>query len=330
VSARLRLGFAVAVSLTLAGARARADDQEEAVKLFDKGRALMQSAATLGEACRTLEASLKLWDRGDTVLNLALCHRRQGRTATAWTEFNKALNHGTKVGFPEAIEEAKRQRAELAAILSKLTITVPPATAKIEGLTVEVQSARPDEPPQAWPREAWNIATVIDPGPVRVRAEAKGYKPFEAQVDIGASKDVKTVLVTLQPEPPPLPPEPPPKPPVRPVVAQARPVWPWIVGGAGLALGAGAIAAELLSVSAGNELNKQCGTARNDCPHGYDYTPARTRELVGYGLFVGLGSAGILALGAAGLGLGLSARPQKPSVSLVVSPRSIFVLTAFR
>jgi hypothetical protein len=108
-------------------------------------------------------------------------------------------------------------------------------------------------------------------------------------------------------------------------------VWPWIVGGAGLALGAGAIAAELVSVSAGNELNKKCGSARNDCPplSVYNFNAARTREVVGYGLFVGLGSAGILALGAAGLGLGLSARPQKPSVSLVVSPRSISVLTAF-
>ncbi len=190
------LALAVAAALALAAPSARADDQPEAVKLFDKGRALMQSAATLDEGCRTLEESLKLWDRGDTVLNLALCHRRQGKTATAWTEFDKALSHGTKVGFPEAIEEAKKQRAELAAILSKLTVTVPPATAALEGLTVEI-SGKP------WPRERWNVAFVIDPGPVRVRARAKGYKPFEVQVEIGPDKDEKTVSVLLEVEPPP-------------------------------------------------------------------------------------------------------------------------------
>ena len=116
------------------------------------------------------------------MLNLAVCHRRQGKTATAWAEFDKALTHGTKVGFPEAIEEAKRLRDELAAMLSKLTVTVPPATAALEGLTVEVDG-------NPWPRERWNIAFVIDPGPIRVRARAKGYKPFEVQVELGADKD---------------------------------------------------------------------------------------------------------------------------------------------
>src|SRR5262249_7209609 len=155
----------------------------------------MQHASTLAEGCRTLEESLKLWDRGDTVLNLALCHRRQGKTATAWAEFDRALNHGTKVGFPEAIEEAKRQRAALEAILSRLTITVPPATVALEGLVVEVDGA-PLE------RTRWNTAFVRDPGPVRVRARAKGHKPFEAQVEIGANKDAKSVVVVLEVEPP--------------------------------------------------------------------------------------------------------------------------------
>ena len=59
MNARLR-PIAVAVGLTLAGASARADDTSEAVKLFDKGRALMQSTATLDEGCRTLEESLGL------------------------------------------------------------------------------------------------------------------------------------------------------------------------------------------------------------------------------------------------------------------------------
>jgi hypothetical protein len=321
----VRIALALAGGLALAGAgpSARADDQADAVKLFDKGRRLMQSATTLAEACRTLEDSLKLWDRGDTVLNLALCHRRQGRTATAWAEFEKALNHGTKVGFPEAIEEAKKQRAELAAVLSTITVTVPPLTAAVEGITVQVDG-------ETWPRERWNTAFVRDPGPVRVRAEARGYKPFEAQVELGANKDAKTVVVALESEAPPPPQVTPPVQP-RSKAQPPRPVWPWVAGGAGVALGAAAIVSEIVSQSAHQELDTQCGAARQSCPPGYDFHPARTRELVGFGLFVGLGIGGVLGLGAAGVGLGLPSprAAQTPGPSVLLSPTSIGVRSAF-
>ncbi|MFT3764255.1 MAG: tetratricopeptide repeat protein [Minicystis sp.] len=319
------LALAAGLALSCAAAGARADDQQQqrAEELFDEGRKLMRSRATLDQACRTLQESLTLWDRGDTMLNLALCHRLQGKTATAWTEFDKALSHGVKVRFPEAIAEAKKQRSELAAILSKLTVTVPPATAAIEGLTVELDG-------KPLPREVWNTAFVIDPGPVHVEARAAGYKPFDVRIEIGKEKDVKTVVVVLERAPAPPPPPPPPPPPS--VAKTSRPVWPWIVGGAGLALGAGAIVAEVISQSAHRELDRKCGDDRRACMPGYDFTSARNRELVGFGLFVGLGTGGILALGAAGVGIGLSSKgqnAQKPSTSLVLSPTMISVESSF-
>ena len=103
---RLTLTAACGLALISAAVDARADDQQKAEELFERGRKLMQGATTLDEACRTLEESLKLMDRGDTVLNLAECHRRQGKTATAWAEFDRALSHGSKVGFTEAIQAA--------------------------------------------------------------------------------------------------------------------------------------------------------------------------------------------------------------------------------
>jgi hypothetical protein len=309
----LWLALAVASGLALIASDGRADDQAEAVKLFDKGRALMQSASTLDEGCRTLEDSLKLWNRGDTVLNLALCHRRQGKTATAWAEFEKALTQGMKVGFPEAIVEARKERAELEAILSTLTVTVPPATTALEGLTIEVGG-------QPFPIERWNTTFVIDPGAVRVAAHAKGRTAFDVTVNVGTHKDAKTVVVLLEVEPP-LPPPPPPPP--RAAPPPPRPVWPWVVGGTGVALGAGAVASEILSRNAHDELNAKCGTSRQFCPPGFDYHPARTGEVLGFGLFVGLGISSLVALGAAGVGLGVSSRPQQPSTSLVLSPTGV-------
>jgi hypothetical protein len=322
--APLRLALAVAAGLALGGAGmdARADEQSDAEALFDRGRKLMESNATLAEACRTLAESLKLMDRGDTWLNLAECHRRQGKTATAWGEFDKALTYGFKASFIEAVHTAERLRDELALKLSRLTVAVPPETAAIEGLTVEVLGT-------PWPRERWNTGFVIDPGPIRVRASARGYKPFEVQVELGADKDAKTVVVVLEVEPAPPPPLPH-RGPIAPVAEPSRPLWPWLVGVAGVALGGAAIGSEVVSRQAHGVLDTSCGPARQSCPVGYDYTPARTRELVGYGLFVGLGISGLAALGAAGAGLGLSSsRAQAPSTSFVVSPTTIAVRSTF-
>jgi hypothetical protein len=314
----LALAAAGALALVGAGGEARADDQPRAEELFERGRKLMASAATLAEACRTLEESLKYMDRGDTVLNLAECHRRQGKTATAWAEFDRALSHGSKVGFTEAIRTATALRDALAAKLSRITVTVPPEVAALEGLTVEVDG-------QPWPRERWNTATVIDPGAIRVTARARAYKPFSVQVELGADQDARTVIVALEVEPPP-PPVPPPRP--RPVARPARPVWPWFVGGAGLALGAAAIGSEVVSLIAHRELDQDCGgAARPLCKH--DYGPARTRELLGFGLFLGLGATGVVAVGSAGVGLGLSYLAPTSRPSVVLSPTSIAVRSTF-
>ena len=318
---RLTLTIACGLALISAAVDARADDQPKAEELFERGRKLMQSAATLDEACRTLQESLKYMDRGDTVLNLAECHRRQGKTATAWAEFDRALSYGSKVGFPEAIQAATKLRDTLATKLSRLTVTIPPPTAALAGLTVEVGG-------KPLPRERWNTASVIDPGPVQIRAQAKGYKPFEVRVEIGAEKDAKTVVVALEVEPPP-PPPPALPPPPAPIATPARPLWPWLVGGAGMALGAAAIGAEIVAVNARDRLDTKCGQDRQSCPSGYDFGPARTRELLGFGLFVGLGTTGVLALGAAGLKLGLSSPAQTRGPSLVFSPTTIVVRSTF-
>ncbi len=106
-------------------------------------------------------------------------------------------------------------------------------------------------------------------------------------------------------------------------------MWPWVVGGVGLALGAAALGSELVSLRAHAELDDHCGPGRQSCKPGYDFHAARTRELVGFGLFMGLGAGGVLAIGAAGVGLGLSYRAPAPGPSLVVSPTSIGFQSTF-
>ncbi|MFT3772225.1 MAG: hypothetical protein QM820_43035 [Minicystis sp.] len=268
----------------------------------------MANPATLAEGCRKLEESFKLAVRGDTMLNLALCHEKLGKTATAWVEYERAIAEGERVKFTDAVEVAKKRRDELGEKLSMLTVDVPVKLAALAGLTIEVNGA-------PWPEEKRNKPIPFDPGPLEITATAPGYKPFAARVDLGAEKDRKTVTVALEPQPPPPAPPPP--------ASKPRPVWPWIVGGVGLALGGAAIGFAVDQRAAASQLNDKCGPMRG-CPVGFDYHPLRSREVRDYGLLIGLSTAGALAVGGAGIGLALGSR-QRPTLSarVVFSPTSI-------
>lgn len=304
-------------------------DRKKAEALFDEGRKLMMEPGKLDEGCATLEKSYKLHERGDTLLNLAECHSRQGKTATAFREFDQAIRIGATFKFQEAIEVAKARRDQLAEKLSSLTVTIAPEVAALEGFTVTLDGAALD-------KLRWNQRENRDPGPAEVKASAKGYKPFVARVDVGADKDAKAIVVKLEKEPPPpAPPKPPPpKPPPAPPPAASKPVWPWIVGGVGLGLVGASIGLGVDVLGAGDELDARCGPQRSACPPGYDFAGVRSREMTSFGLFVGLGAGGLVALGAAGLGLGLSgssgpAKSAAPKTSLHVSPTAAYLQQTF-
>jgi tetratricopeptide (TPR) repeat protein len=122
------------VSSVMGARPASADDKKdvkEAIALFEKGRRLIGDPETLNEACRLLEQSFKLAVRGDTLLNLAYCHERQGRTATAWREYDKAIAEGERVKYSGGIATAMKHRDALGEKLSTFTLEVSEETAKL-------------------------------------------------------------------------------------------------------------------------------------------------------------------------------------------------------
>ena len=84
---------------------------------------------------------------------------------------------------------------------------------------------------------------------------------------------------------------------------EATPVWVWVVGGAGLAMLAASIAFRVDQSAAGGALDDNCGADRTACPASYDFMSDRAREERSFGLFLGFGAGGIVALGAAAIGL---------------------------
>ncbi len=304
-------------SALAAGDAARAD------ALFDQGRALMMGG-TLAEACATLQESHRLHDRGDTLLNLAECHRRQGKTATAWGEFDRAIEHADRAKYEDAIVVAQVRRDELAALLSTLTVRVPDEVAALPDLVVEVNGA-------PLPQERWNRASTLDPGSFEVVARASGHRPFTRRIELGAQKDAQSVVVALEKEAPPPPRATAPPPP--PMPGEPLPVWPFAVGGVGVALVGVAAAFGVDALNAGAELDAACGDARGRCPgpRRGELESTRDREIASFGAFVGLGSAGLIAVGVAGVALGLAVGGgSTTTTAITVGPGSLDVRGSFK
>ena len=83
----MRLSTLVAL-IALAGTAVAGPAAE---KLFQDGRTAL-AAGKLDEACDAFHGSENLEPRVGTLLNVADCEERRGRIATAWIEFNDAVN----------------------------------------------------------------------------------------------------------------------------------------------------------------------------------------------------------------------------------------------
>ncbi|MFT3768639.1 MAG: hypothetical protein QM820_24600 [Minicystis sp.] len=294
----------ILAGILIAGA-ARADapksDSIAAQALFKEARALVD-AGKWAEGCPKFEASLAAFPSASTMLNIAKCHEHDGKIASAWQDYNQALtlNRETKGDERRKGLEALATKgiAALEPRLPRLKIVVKGAPSGLEVLRDGKEV----------PVAALGEALPADPGAHEIRARAPGFKAETRTVTL---EEKKTATVEIE------------------MVADASakgadqakpigiPIWAWIVGGAGLGLaGAGAyfLADDLSAIHA---LRTNCrevsGTTR--CDPGYDFQRDNARKNRGFALAVGLGGAGVLAVGAGVFGIvrGLTVKKAEPT-----------------
>ena len=188
---RVALAFLIAwlgVAQSAQHARAQnatTDAKVAAEALFDEGLSLMQKG-DIAAACIKLEQSQSI-DRGiGTMLYLAECYEKSGRSASAWALFRQAASEAAAAGESERAEAGRRRAERLTPLLSKLTLNVTaPAPAGLElkrnGTVV--------------PSALWGVATPVDPGEQRVDARAPGYEPWSAIVQVSNKPGDQAVLV---------------------------------------------------------------------------------------------------------------------------------------
>jgi len=215
--------WAMATTLSLAAASSPAwadptdQDNALALKLFDEGRSLL-TAGKVAEACRKLEESWRLNPLPGTLLNLAVCHEQEGRTASAVAEFRQARALAERDHRDDRLSLADGHLRAIEGKVSSLVIVVG-ADADRPDLSVSRDGT-------AVGRTVWGSRIPMDPGEHVVEASAPNKKPWKALVKVLPDGDVQTVtLKPLEdaepaplPSPPPSPATPPPAPPPQVVV----------------------------------------------------------------------------------------------------------------
>lgn len=180
---------ALALMLLAPAANAQsANDRALAETLFRDAKQLMKQGK-FAEACPKLAESQKLDPGGGTLINLAKCHESQGKTATAWTEYQDALAMAKRDGNRDRVKVAEAAIGALEPKLAKMTVTVDAANAADVSL---------DGAPL--PRVAFGVTTPIDPGSHVVSASAAGKKAWQSEIVVAAAESKVVAVPTLEDE----------------------------------------------------------------------------------------------------------------------------------
>jgi hypothetical protein len=296
---------------------ARAQDVAAAEALFRAGRELLLKG-DYAAACPKLAESNRIDPSSGTALNVALCHLKQGKTATAWAEYIAAARLARQQQKPDRLEEATKKAAELEGGLSHLTIVVSRPVAGLDVLRDDVSVAA----------STFGTNLPVDPGRHVIVATAPGYKRVTIETTVAAEHDAQVVTI------PPLEPEGPADAP--PAASSGPSAAPWIVGGVGLAalaIGGGFGVAALV----------QYHDAKSACPTRMGCSSGAVAESTRAYTFANVANGGI-AVGGVGVAIAailFATRPKRPppsqgslgstfAVEPMIAPRVVRLQTMVR
>lgn len=161
------------------------DNGAAAQSLFDQGKQLM-SEGKVAEACLRFQESQRLDPAGGTLLLLATCHEKEGKTATAWLEFNEALSASRRDARPDREKRAAESIEALRGKLSTITVVVSqPAPAKLQ-VRRDGQDVGPLQ---------WSVPIAADPGPHTISASAPGKQRWQTTVNLAGDAAKLTISI---------------------------------------------------------------------------------------------------------------------------------------
>ena len=165
-----------------------AEDKAAADALFDAGKRLF-SAGSNAAACEKFAASQQLDPGVGTLMFLADCYGRIGKTASAWATWREAAAAARDAGQTDRESTARKHAADLEPALSRLVIVVP-SNVRVPGLVVQRDGV-------VVRQAAWGVGVPVDPGSHPVEAKAPGRMLWSSQVDVASGPSEATVTIPL-------------------------------------------------------------------------------------------------------------------------------------
>jgi hypothetical protein len=165
-------------------ALAQGGDSAAAEKLFRDGATALKRG-DVDRACTMLAQSNTIDPAIGTLGLLALCHERQGRTATAAREYRTVASLARSANQPERAQIAGARADDLAPHVSHLELALPDHPSN---LVVEVGG-------QLVPVADLKAPLALDPGAVVVRISADGFESRTEMAVIAADGSTTELLV---------------------------------------------------------------------------------------------------------------------------------------
>jgi hypothetical protein len=182
----IALGLAVALGPTRAAAEPSGAEKATAEALFQQGTELMQERK-FAVACEKFEGSQQLDPALGTMLRLADCYDRTGKSASAWALFREAASVARTRGELDRERIAVERANELEKRLSKIELKVDRKNAPA-GLEIQLNGVNV-------PRATWDAPVPVDPGRQRVVASAPDKTPWSATFDVSEGPGVRSIEV---------------------------------------------------------------------------------------------------------------------------------------
>jgi tetratricopeptide (TPR) repeat protein len=162
-------------------------DKAAAEALFVEGRKLMEAGRYL-DACPKFEASQRLDPGVGTMLNLAECYEKSGRTASAWAEFREVISAARAADSREREALARERAAALENKLARLTIALSADATSTPGIEIRRDGAVLDS-------AEIGTSIPVDPGKHVIEANAPGRQKWYKTVELNDQNREAQVLI---------------------------------------------------------------------------------------------------------------------------------------
>ncbi|MBS2018744.1 MAG: hypothetical protein JST00_38105 [Deltaproteobacteria bacterium] len=171
-------------------AQATPSDRVAAEALFDEAVRLMK-AGDFATACPKLLESQRLDAGVGTLVYLAECYSRSGKTASAWAIWREASAAARAAGQTDRERMAKQRAEALEPELPRVVISVGPSPApgleiKRDGVVVA--------------QSTWALPMPVDPGEHTFVASAAGKRPWTSTVQFTKAQKVDLAVPALEDE----------------------------------------------------------------------------------------------------------------------------------